>query len=102
DQHGTAVVVLAALLNALQIVKKRLADVRIVFTGAGSSCIATARLLMQAGAKHITACDLAGTLYDGRADNMNPIKAWFAKHTNAKKIRGSVSDALRGAAVLIG
>src|SRR6266849_5876859 len=60
DQHGTAVVVLAALLNALQVVKKRLADVRIVFTGAGASGIATAKLLMQAGAKHITACDRAG------------------------------------------
>src|SRR5216110_1472478 len=102
DQHGTAVVVLAALLNALQIVKKRLADVRIVFTGAGASGIATAKLLMQAGAKHITACDRAGTLYDGRVDNMNPIKAWFAKHTNAKKIRGSASDALKGADVFIG
>src|SRR5947209_14674049 len=102
DQHGTAVVVLAALLNALQIVKKRLADVRIVFTGAGASGIATAKLLMQAGAKHVTACDRAGTLYDGRVDNMNPIKAWFAKHTNAKKIRGSASDALKGADVFIG
>jgi len=102
DQHGTAVVVLAALLNALQIVKKRLADVRIVFTGAGASGIATAKLLMQAGAKHVTACDRAGTLYDGRVDNMNPIKEWFAKHTNEKKIRGSVSDALKGADIFIG
>jgi len=83
-------------------VKKRLADVRIVFTGAGASGIATAKLLMQAGAKHITACDRAGTLYDGRVDNMNPIKVWFAKHTNAKKIRGSASDALKGADVFIG
>jgi len=102
DQHGTAVVVLAALLNALQIVKKRLADVRIVFTGAGASGIATAKLLMQAGAKHVTACDRAGTLYDGRVDNMNPIKEWFAKHTNEKKIRGSVSDALKGGDIFIG
>src|SRR6059036_234710 len=102
DQHGTAVVVLAALINALKVVRKRLGDVQIVFTGVGASGIATAKLLMQAGAKHITACDRAGTLYDGRVDNMNPIKAWFAKHTNAKKIRGSASDALKGADVFIG
>src|SRR6059058_3776512 len=99
DQHGTAVVVLAALLNALQIVKKRLADVRIVFTGVGASGIATTKLLMQAGAKHITACDHAGTLYRGRTDNMNPMKEWFAKHTNEKRLRGSASDALQGADV---
>ena len=102
DQHGTAVVVLAALLNALKIVKKRLGDVRIVFTGAGASGIATAKLLMRAGAQHIIACDRAGALYRGRADNMNPMKEWFAKHTNEKKLRGSASDALQGADVFIG
>ena len=102
DQHGTAVVVLAALLNALKIVKKRLSDARIVFTGAGASGIATAKLLMRAGAQHIIACDRAGALYRGRADNMNPMKEWFAKHTNEKKLRGSASDALQGADVFIG
>src|SRR5438046_1207607 len=70
DQHGTAVVVLAALLNAIQIVKKRLADARIVFTGAGASGIATARLLMRAGAKHIVACHRAGALYRGPTEDM--------------------------------
>src|SRR6266705_2513501 len=74
DQHGTAVVVLAALLNALKIVKKRLSDARIVFTGAGASGIATAKLLMRAG----------------------------AKHTNEKRLRGSASDALQGADVFVG
>jgi len=102
DQHGTAVVVLAALLNALKIVKKRLGDVRIVFTGAGASGIATAKLLMRAGAQHIIACDRAGALYRGRVDNMNPMKEWFAKHTNEKRLRGSASDALQGADVFIG
>src|SRR5881275_426785 len=102
DQHGTAVVVLAAFLNALKIVKKRLGDVRIVFTGAGASGIATAKLLMRAGAQHIIACDRAGALYRGRVDNMNPMKEWFAKHTNEKKLRGSASDALQGADVFIG
>jgi len=102
DQHGTAVVVLAALLNALKIVKKRLADVRIVFTGAGASGIATAKLLMRAGAKHIIACDRAGALYRGRTDNMNSMKEWFAKHTNEKRLRGTAADALKGADVFVG
>jgi malate dehydrogenase (oxaloacetate-decarboxylating) len=102
DQHGTAVVVLAALLNALKIVKKRLSDARIVFTGAGASGIATAKLLMRAGAKHIIACDRAGALYRGRTDNMNSMKEWFAKHTNEKRIRGTAADALKGADVFVG
>src|SRR2546430_6074336 len=102
DQHGTAVVVLAALLNALKIVKKRMGDVRIVFTGAGASGIATAKLLMRAGAKHIIACDRAGALYRGRTDNMNPMKEWFAKHTNEKRLKGTAADALKGADVFIG
>src|SRR2546421_5328032 len=66
DQHGTAVVVLAALVNALKVVKKRLRDARLVFTGAGASGIATARLLMPAGAQHILAGDRAGAPYPGR------------------------------------
>ena len=102
DQHGTAVVVLAALLNALKIVKKKLTDVRIVFTGAGASGIATAKLLMKAGARHIIACDRAGVLYKGRTENMNVMKAWFAEHTNPRRIRGTASDALDGADVFIG
>jgi malate dehydrogenase (oxaloacetate-decarboxylating) len=102
DQHGTAVVVLAALINALKLVKKKLADARIVFTGAGASGIATAKLLMREGARHIVACDRAGILYRGRTENMNSMKAWFADHTNSDRIQGSVSDALRGADVFIG
>jgi len=94
DQHGTAVVVLAA--------KKRLSDARIVFIGAGASGIATAKLLMKAGAKHIIACDRAGALYRGRTDNMNSMKEWFAKHTNEKRLRGTAADALKGADVFIG
>jgi malate dehydrogenase (oxaloacetate-decarboxylating) len=102
DQHGTAVVVLGALLNALRIVKKRLSDARIVFAGAGASGIATAKLLMKVGARHIVACDRAGALYRGRTENMNPMKEWFAKHTNAKQRRGSIGEALVGADVFIG
>jgi len=102
DQHGTAVVVLAALLNALKIVKKRIGDVRIVFCGAGAAGIASAKLLMKAGANHIIGCDRAGTLYRGRTDNMNSMKEWFAKHTNEKQIKGPVGEALKGADVFIG
>jgi malate dehydrogenase (oxaloacetate-decarboxylating) len=102
DQHGTAVVVLAALLNALKIVKKKLPDTRIVFTGAGASGIATAKLLMKAGAKHIIGCDRAGTIYKGRTENMNSMKQWFAENTNAKGLKGSAGDALAGADVFIG
>ena len=102
DQHGTAVVVLAALINALKIVGKKLSDARIVFTGAGASGIATAKLLMLEGARHIIGCDRAGTIYRGRTENMNSMKQWFAEHTNAEGLRGSAGDALKGADVFIG
>src|ERR671922_1328059 len=102
DQHGTAVVVLAAVLNALKIVKKKLGDVRIVFTGAGASGIATAKLLMKAGARHIIGCDRAGAIYKGRVENMNSMKEWFAEHTNPRRVRGPAGDALAGADIFIG
>ena len=102
DQHGTAVVVLAALLNALKVVKKKLSEARIVFTGVGASGIATAKLLMKEGAHHIIGCDRAGAIYKGRTENMNPMKQWFAEHTNPRRIRGAASDALVGADVFIG
>src|SRR5881397_726818 len=102
DQHGTAVVVLASLLNALKVVRKRLSDVRIVFTGVGASGIATAKLLMKAGAKHIVGCDRAGAIYRGRTENMNAMKEWFAEHTNPKRLRGTAGEALVDADVFIG
>jgi malate dehydrogenase (oxaloacetate-decarboxylating) len=102
DQHGTAVVVLAALTNALKLVKKKLPDIRIVFTGAGASGIAVAKLLMKAGARHIVSCDRAGAIYRGRTENMNSMKEWFAEHTNPRKIRGTAGEALSGADVFVG
>jgi malate dehydrogenase (oxaloacetate-decarboxylating) len=102
DQHGTAVVVLASLLNALKVVRKKMGDIRVVFSGAGASGIATARLLMAMGCRHIVGCDRSGTLYRGRTENMNPVKAWFAEHTNEKRVRGTLADALRGADVFVG
>src|SRR2546421_1227639 len=102
DQHGTAVVVLAALENALKLVKKKLPNVKIVITGAGASGIATAKLLMKEGAKHIVGCDRAGAIYAGRAENMNSMKEWFAKHTNPRKVRGTAGEALVDADIFIG
>jgi malate dehydrogenase (oxaloacetate-decarboxylating) len=102
DQHGTAVVVLAALINALKVVGKKLSDARIVFTGAGASGIATAKLLMLEGARHIIGCDRAGAIYRGRTDNMNSMKQWFAEHTNPGMMKGSAGDALKGADIFIG
>jgi malate dehydrogenase (oxaloacetate-decarboxylating) len=96
------VVVLAALLNTLKLVKKKLSDARIVFTGAGASGIATAKLLMRAGAKHIIGCDRAGAIYRGRTENMNSMKEWFAQHTNPRRVQGSAGDALMGADIFIG
>ncbi len=102
DQHGTAVVVLAALLNALKIVKKQLPEIKVVFSGAGASGIATAKLLMTMGARHIVSCDRSGALYRGRKENMNPMKEWFAAHTNQKRAKGSLGEVLAGADVYIG
>src|SRR5262249_59939588 len=89
-----AVVVLAVLRKALKTVKKRVGDERIVITGAGASGIATAKLLMKEGARHIIGCDRAGAIYAGRTENMNPMKDWFAKHTNPPRVRGGASDGL--------
>ena len=102
DQHGTAVVVLAALVNALKIVKKRMSDVTVVFSGAGASAIATAKLLMKVGVRHVIGSDRSGILYKGRKENMNPMKVWFAEHTNPKRLRGEIGQALEGADVFIG
>jgi malate dehydrogenase (oxaloacetate-decarboxylating) len=102
DQHGTAIVVLAALINALKVVGKKLPDARIVFTGAGAAGIATAKLLMLEGARHIVGCDRAGAIYRGRKDNMNSMKQWFAEHTNPEGLHGSAGEALKGADVFIG
>ena len=101
DQHGTAIVVLAALLNALQVVGKRLEDVRIVVTGVGAAGAATTRTLLAAGASDIVGCDRQGTLYGGRP-GMSPEKAAYAELTNPRELRCSADHALEGADVYIG
>jgi malate dehydrogenase (oxaloacetate-decarboxylating) len=102
DQHGTAVVTLAALTNALRFVGQDLGEVKIVFNGAGASAIASAKLLMQAGAKNLLICDTTGVIYPGRPKGMNPFKEEMAAITNPDREKGTLADALKGAEVFIG
>ena len=102
DQHGTAVVVTAGLLNALRVVGKDIADVKIVQNGPGAAGNAIIKMLVAAGATHIVACDSRGVLYNGRTENMDPYKQELAEMTNEEGITGSLADALVGADVFIG
>ncbi|HEU4449740.1 MAG TPA: NAD-dependent malic enzyme [Gaiellaceae bacterium] len=101
DQHGTAIVVLAALLNALRVVGKRLEEVRVVVTGAGAAGAATARMLIAAGAGGVVSCDRHGVLHPGRP-GLDPFKAALAEETSPGDLRGSADEALAGADVYIG
>jgi len=102
DQHGTAVVIMAALINALKIVGKRMEDLKIVFSGVGAAGTATTKLLLGLGVRNIIGCDRAGALCPGRKQDMNPVKEWYAENTNPDRLRGTLVDALRGADVFIG
>jgi len=102
DQHGTAVVILAGLINALRLVGKRFEDIRVVVSGLGAAGIASIQLLLSSGVRQIIGCDRAGILYKGRKENMNPIKEKIAEKTNPEGIRGSLSNAIKGADVFIG
>lgn len=102
DQHGTAVVTYAGMINALRIVGKKLEDVRIVFNGAGAASIAIAKLLLAAGATDVILCDRHGAIYEGRPQGMNAYKDEMALLTNKRKIQGSLAEALKGADVFVG
>ena len=102
DQHGTAIITLAGLTNALKVVGKNLADVRIVLNGAGAAAISITKLLLSAGAKDVTLCDRKGAIYAGRTEGMNWIKEEMAQVTNPAKCAGSLADMLVGADVFIG
>lgn len=102
DQHGTAVVVLAGLINALKFVGKQFKDIRIVVSGLGAAGIATIQLLLSYGAKEIIGCDRNGILYEGRNENMNQVKERIAKITNPERLKGPISKAVVGADVFIG
>ena len=101
DQHGTAIVVLAAFLNALRLVGKKPEDVKVVVSGAGAAGIAVSRTLMAAGVRNLIGCDRQGALHRGR-DGMNEIKARFAEETNPDGEQGSADEVLRGADVFVG
>ena len=101
DQHGTAIVVGAALINALKVVGKDIGEVRVVINGAGSAGIAIAKHLMNLGVRHIKMADSTGILYEGR-ERMNPAKDEMARITNPEKLSGALADAMKGADVFIG
>ena len=101
DQHGTAVITLAGLLNALKLVGKKIGDVKIVTSGAGAAGIAIIRLLISMGLKNVVMTDRAGAIYEGR-EGLNPIKAEMAKITNAHREKGTLAEVIRGADVFIG
>ncbi|MCF6158813.1 MAG: NAD-dependent malic enzyme [wastewater metagenome] len=102
DQHGTAVVCLAGLINALKLVQKKMEDISVVISGAGAAGISIARILLNAGARNIVVCDTAGIIYKERKTNMNPTKTALAEITNPQNEKGTLSDALQGKDVFIG
>ena len=111
DQHGTSIVIMAALTNALRVVKKKLSTSTVVVNGAGAAGLALVRILTGSGeyhgivtetAKDVTICDTSGIIYAGRKENMNPFKEQLAGITNSAKKTGSLSDAIKGADIFIG
>ncbi len=102
DQHGTAVITLAGLINALKVVGKDIGNIKVAVNGAGAAAIAITKLLISAGLKNITLCDRTGIIYKGREKGMNWIKSEMAEITNPEGLRGSLADAMKGADVFIG
>jgi malate dehydrogenase (oxaloacetate-decarboxylating) len=102
DQHGTAVVVLAGLLNSLKIVRKNMEDIRVVVSGVGAGGIACTKMLLSVGVSDIVGCDRTGIVYKGRKEGMNPAKEWFAEATNPRGLHGTIHDAMEGADLFLG
>ncbi|MBQ9404600.1 MAG: NAD-dependent malic enzyme [Synergistaceae bacterium] len=102
DQHGTAVITLAGLTNALKVVDKKLDEIKIAVNGAGAAAIAVTKLLLSAGAKNIILCDRTGIIYKGRDKGMNWIKNEMAEVTNPEGLKGTLADSIKGADVFIG
>ena len=101
DQHGTAVVTLAGLLNALKLVNKKISDIEVVVSGSGAAGIAITKLLMKMGLKNAVLCDTKGAIYEGR-EGLNPIKAEMAAISNKAMKKGTLADVIKGADVFIG
>jgi len=102
DQHGTATVVLAALINVSRLFKRDIGKFRVVVVGAGAAGIATALMLSSYGVKDVVVCDRMGAIYAGRRPDMNHYKRLLAKRTNPRRVKGSISEAMKGADVFIG
>lgn len=102
DQHGTAVVVLAALINALKIVGKNMSDIKVVVNGVGAAGVACTKIIMAAGVQNVVGCDQQGALYAGRREHMNWVKDWYARNTNSNAERGTIHDVIKGADVFLG
>ncbi|HEU4963030.1 MAG TPA: malic enzyme-like NAD(P)-binding protein [Bacilli bacterium] len=102
DQHGTAIVTLAGLINALKVVDKRMQDIRVVANGAGAAGIAIIKLLLSMGVRHVIMCDTKGAIYEGRLEGMNPVKELIAKNTNHERVSGTLEEVMVDADVFIG
>ena len=102
DQHGTAVVVLAALINALRIVGKQMEEIKVVVNGVGAAGVACSKIIMAAGVTNVIGCDQQGALYEGRKEHMNWVKDWYARNTNPNHEQGTVHDVIKGADVFMG
>jgi malate dehydrogenase (oxaloacetate-decarboxylating) len=102
DQHGTAVITLAGMINALKVTGKKWEDCTLAVSGAGAAAITITKLLMSYGLKDAILCDSKGAIYEGRTEGMNPYKEEIAKMTNKNKIKGSLADAMKGADIFLG
>jgi len=102
DQHGTAVVVMAALINALKLVGKKIEDIKVVVVGVGAAGTACTKILLSAGAKNIIGCDIHGAVYRGRTEGMNDAVEWYANNTNPLNLKGSLADIIEGADLFLG
>ncbi|WP_258000271.1 NAD(P)-dependent malic enzyme [Bacillus sp. Marseille-P3661] len=102
DQHGTAIVTLAGLVNALKLVKKSMSDIKVVLNGAGAAGIAIVKLLYSFGVRNVIMCDTKGAIYEGRPYGMNEVKEQVAKMTNLQKIEGTLAEVIEGADVFVG
>ena len=102
DQHGTAIVTLAPLINALRLVNKEPQQLKVIFNGVGASGVAVSKIFMDYGVTNIVGCDRKGAIYRGRKENMNAMKTWYADHTNPNQERGTLADVIEGADVFVG
>jgi malate dehydrogenase (oxaloacetate-decarboxylating) len=102
DQHGTAVVVLAALINALKIVGKEMSEIKVVVNGVGAAGVACTKIVMAAGVRSVIGCDQKGAIYRGRVEHMNNVKEWYADNTNSNEEKGTLHDVIKGADVFLG